>query len=406
MSERYYLPAITITLLNDHIVKCQNLALILDKYPPAHVPGNSQEKSEWLRRLGLNTRVDPALTKSAFDRWSAMMSALHATRFNAVLEWRMVIGLGGETILETDITLHHLYGIPFIPGSALKGLTRGYVTGEIEEYKSSKIDDDNEGITRIFGSQGSAGTVIFFDAMPVNGQVEFVLDIMNPHYPDYYRSLQSNRITPPTNDQQPNPVTFLTVTNTTFTFALAPRNPNKDQHTADVDLVKTWLQEALQKYGVGGKTSAGYGYFNIIDDRTSEQLSKPAEKTFQAKPAERIRPNLPVFKEGQEIPGLVVIAPTDELRQRVPAGSASAFLRYREFSTRDVFVVISEKFPEAQSWRAGDTRNCIFTREERHDDYVVWFCKPRTKRIRTRGSRATNGESHGEEKSTPGGRGR
>jgi len=61
-----------------------------------------------------------------------MMSAIEATCFDVSLDWRIVIGLGGESVLETDITLHHLYGIPFIPGSALKGLTRAYVTGEIE----------------------------------------------------------------------------------------------------------------------------------------------------------------------------------------------------------------------------------------------------------------------------------
>jgi len=172
----------------------------------------------------------------------------------------MVVGLGGETVLETDLTLHHLYGIPFIPGSALKGLTRSYVTTEVKGNQSDKIEKDNETVKRIFGSQEHAGTVIFFDAMPVNGETKIELDIMNPHYPDYYGKGQ-----PPTNDQNPSPITFLTVANTTFMFALAPRNPKKDQ--GDVEQVKTWLQEALAKYGIGGKTSAGYGYFKDVQDK-------------------------------------------------------------------------------------------------------------------------------------------
>ena len=152
----------------------------------------------------------------------------------------MVIGLGGESVLETDITLHHLYGIPFIPASALKGLTRAYITGEVEGYRSDKIDNDNEEVKRIFGSQEHAGTVIFFDAMPTNGKVAFVLDIMNPHYPEYYAGNK-----PPTNDQNPVPVTFLTVTNTTFTFALAPRDASKEQHVKDLEQVKTWLARGI-----------------------------------------------------------------------------------------------------------------------------------------------------------------
>lgn len=382
MSDRYYLPAITATLLNDHISRCQNLALILDKYPPAHVPGNSQEKSEWLKRLGLNSRVDPILTKSAYDRWSAMMSDLQATLFDAALDWRMVIGLGGETILETDITLHHLYGIPFIPGSALKGLTRAYVTGEIDDYKSSKIEDDNEEVKRIFGSQEHAGTVIFFDAMPLNGQVEFLLDIMNPHYPDYYKSLQSNRIIPPTNDQQPTPVTFLTVTNTTFTFALAPRNPNDQVHKKHVETVKDWLQKALAKYGIGGKTSAGYGYFkDIREGQESITTRQPSEIASTSAPSraqkpmlsERIRPNIPKFREGQEITGSV-IAPADELRQRA-SSDTRAFLSYQSFSTKDVLIVVSAE--EAQDWKPGQTRICLFVREEEQNGCTVLVCQPR-----------------------------
>src|SRR6266567_6768824 len=207
MSDSYYFPRFMWELLDQHVGQCKNLGLILDKYPPATVSGDSQAKSEWLKRLEPNKHIDASLTQSAYARWHTMMSAMGATLFNAVLDWRMVIGLGGESVLETDITLHHLYGIPFIPGSALKGLTRAYVTREVEGYKSDKIDNDNEDVKRIFGSQEHAGTVIFFDAMPRNGVTNFVLDIMNPHYPEYYAGNK-----PPTNDQNPVPVTFLTVT--------------------------------------------------------------------------------------------------------------------------------------------------------------------------------------------------
>src|SRR2546422_9089524 len=173
MSEQYHLPADTSVLINDHISKCKNLALILDKYIPAGVLGTSQGKSEWLKRLEPNSRIDVVFTQYAYSRWHAMMSAMNATLFNATLDWRMVIGLGGETVLETDITLHHLYGIPFIPGSALKGLTRAYVSEEYQKYHvpedkpqeqraaSKKVDDDHSEIKRIFGTQKSAGSVFF-----------------------------------------------------------------------------------------------------------------------------------------------------------------------------------------------------------------------------------------------------
>lgn len=37
--------------------------------------------------------------------------------------WRLIIGLGGMHPQETSMTLHHIYGIPYIPGSAVKGVT-------------------------------------------------------------------------------------------------------------------------------------------------------------------------------------------------------------------------------------------------------------------------------------------
>src|SRR6266699_2079206 len=134
MGERYNLPADTAVFINDHIARCKNLALILDKYPPQVVIEETKNKGPWLQDLVKGSHIDTALTQSAYNRWHTMMSAMGATLFDAALDWRMVIGLGGESVLETDITLHHLYGIPFIPGSALKGLTRAYVSAEYKQY--------------------------------------------------------------------------------------------------------------------------------------------------------------------------------------------------------------------------------------------------------------------------------
>lgn len=380
MSDQYNLPADTAVLVNDHIARCKNLALILDKYPPQSVISDTKNKGPWLQGLVKGGHIDAALTQSAYNRWYTMMSAMKATLFNASLDWRMVIGLGGESVLETDITLHHLYGIPFIPASALKGLTRAYVTGEVEGYKSDKTENDNREVKRIFGSQEQAGTVLFFDAMPLNGITNFVLDIMNPHYPEYYAGNK-----PPTNDQNPVPITFLTVTNTTFTFALAPRDASKEQHVKDVEQVKIWIQEALQKYGVGGKTSAGYGYFKKeISSAEPPQLEKAQEPVAQtqtsSRPEEHIRPRIPQFREGQEITGSVV-APTDDLR-RIASPDARTFLSYQSFATKDVLIVVSAE--EAQNWKPGETRICVFVREEVRNGCTVLVCQPRVKKDKRR----------------------
>ncbi len=265
----YYLPSTTEKVLRDYAHECKNLGLLLDKYPPKSAIQDSRGKSEWLKKeVVLNNHIDFTLVRNAYRRWFDMTIAMGAQHFNATLEGRMVIGFGGSTVLETDLTLHHLYGVPYISGSALKGLTRTYVANEEEDYyiqsdnasdgrvPSKDHETDHEHIIEIFGSQKQAGTVIFFDAMPLDGKVNFAIDIMNPHYPDYYGQRK-----PPTNDQDPTPVSFLAVMNTTFTFALAPRQQNKEEHLRHLEQVIPWAQKALQKYGIGGKTSAGYGFF-------------------------------------------------------------------------------------------------------------------------------------------------
>src|SRR5439155_21782904 len=122
-------------------------------------------------------------------------------------------------------TLQHLYGIPIIPGSALKGLARSYAATEDKEVyikkgdklvPSEELDCDHRDIKRIFGTEEKAGSIIFFDAFPKDGQAHFELDIMNPHYPEYYQGDK-----PPANNQNPIPIPFLTIAHTPFTFALA-----------------------------------------------------------------------------------------------------------------------------------------------------------------------------------------
>ncbi len=359
MSDQYYLPQETARLLTpDRLQRCKNLGLLLDKYPPQTAVEKSEGKSSWLKEFKSDNHIDNRLAEHVYKRWSSTTAAMQAEYFAATTQWRMVVGLGGKTVLETDLTLHHLYGMPFIPGSALKGLTRAYVTGEVAEHKSKKIDDDDPVVQHIFGTQRDAGSVIFFDAMPVDGRVEINLDIMNAHYPKYYGEKQL-----PTNSQDPNPVTFLAVTNTKFMFALAPRRP-KDAD--DMKLAMKWLQMALQEYGVGGKTSAGYGYFTISPQQEETDASIPY-----------IRPNIPKFTVGQGILGSVV-ASTDELRRRIP--EAKAFLRYREFSTKDVLIVVNAE--EAANWTPGQTKNCLFVSEEERNGCTVLICQPGAKKKR------------------------
>ncbi|MEM2001019.1 MAG: type III-B CRISPR module RAMP protein Cmr6 [Candidatus Methanomethylicaceae archaeon] len=240
--------------------------------------------------------------------------------------WRLAIGFSAPSILDTGMALHRIYGIPYIPGSAVKGLTRHYCLSAIaeklevapldpEEIKRRRREkkptpwemleellvaeepkDDKakkslqelfdrlkndplldgpikngscdleklrtsdeymaQTFRRAFGSTSHRGEVIFFDAFPVklrNNQNKPILelDIINTHYQEYYTGTPPK---PPADYLSPKPVYFLTVRQgIPFRFWLA---------ASDQDLlndVRRWLQDALQQWGIGAKTMAGYG---------------------------------------------------------------------------------------------------------------------------------------------------
>lgn len=169
---------------------------------------------------------------------------------------RMVIGLGGENVLETGLTLNHTYGTPMIPGTALKGLAAHYchqAWGAADE----KFKLGGEHHQTIFGTTEDSGHIIFHDAWitPQSLDGSLQLDVMTPHHGEYYSD--KNGLTPPTDFEDPNPVTFLSVVGT-FHVAVScdVSGPDGDEWA---ERIFGLLSDALREWGIGGKTNAGYG---------------------------------------------------------------------------------------------------------------------------------------------------
>ena len=169
---------------------------------------------------------------------------------------RMVIGLGGENVLETGLTLNHTYGTPMIPGTALKGLAAHYchqAWGAADE----RFKVGGEYHQTIFGTTEDSGHIIFHDAWitPESLLGSFQPDVMTPHHVDYYSDAKG--LTPPTDFDDPNPVTFLSVVGT-FNIAVSCDVPGPDGDEW-AERVFGLLSDALREWGIGGKTNAGYG---------------------------------------------------------------------------------------------------------------------------------------------------
>ncbi|HHW01219.1 MAG TPA: type III-B CRISPR module RAMP protein Cmr6 [Thermoanaerobacterales bacterium] len=141
-------------------------------------------------------------------------------KIDFVPQWRLVVGLGHESVYETSMTLHHIYGIPYIPAQTIKGVLRNFIINQLfAENEEGILDLKNAekraltdlGFKYIFGDEKQQGKVMFFDAYPASG-IKIEADIMNPHYGPYYRGEGKY----PGDYYDPVPVAFLTVKETKF----------------------------------------------------------------------------------------------------------------------------------------------------------------------------------------------
>jgi CRISPR-associated protein Cmr6 len=319
MAYTYLAPKDTAKLLEQGAAKCQNFGLRLVRYAPRQVIKSStdrhddrgkvigKERSFWLQELCKNFKPDTALVQSTYQRWQAMTEG--AARFEAALQGRMVVGLGGKGAMEFGITLHRVTGLPYIPGSALKGLTRSYSLIQLAEQagyadaldkldelltksapsgeNKDKSDAEKEVIDEIaralpkldrkrievyremFGLQGAAGACVFYDAVLAEppqgydavlakrpqGQL-FTVDVMTPHFVEYYRESGAQA---PDEGGNLNPVNYVTVSaGVRFAFAIGKRRTTDKLHLADASAL---LRNALYWLGIGSKTASGYGVF-------------------------------------------------------------------------------------------------------------------------------------------------
>jgi CRISPR-associated protein Cmr6 len=252
----YPLPLDTVRAFRAAERGCRNFGLLYDcfvGYSPGWSLEGSQKYQEAARLVDAANRwasdaAYRAMYQAVRERWQRIMANNGAESFTATPEWRLVVGLGRDSAFETGLTLHRVYGFPYVPGSALKGMTKAWAEAN-GELKKTEIET-------VFGQPEKAGTAVFFDALPVSPPW-LELDVINPHYPEYYRP--GSRL-PPADWQSPVPIYFITVAaGTEFLFGVGVRSSATDKAA----LVRTWLRRALQEMGVGGKTTSGYGYWEV-----------------------------------------------------------------------------------------------------------------------------------------------
>lgn len=239
----------------------QHSGLLLQRYLCENATGEEGNPEE--KRAILEAAIGAAsnaqlgrLYASALARWQQSLPPIAAS-IELQTAGRLIVGLGSENVLETGITLHHTYGLPLLPGSALKGLAAHYCDQAwgLADKKFKKGDVYHK---LLFGTTDDSGCIVFHDGwyVPAPDSAPLRLDVMTPHHP---RWLDGS--VPPTDFDSPNPVPFLSVAGRFF-IAVSWRGPVSDQATSWCNLALACLRDALFDWGIGGKTSSGYGRFD------------------------------------------------------------------------------------------------------------------------------------------------
>lgn len=299
----------------------EHLGLAYDSWAPTAAGGNVPDGARpgWLARLG--GQPEPPDYRYAFERWKSSLSP--GDRWAEVtLLGRLLVGHGIPSAVDVGLTVHHTWGVPVIPGSALKGVTAHYLDAvygpedpNLEPWVQPEEESERvpyQGLTwrrnRVLRGPGSVyrhllgapdaleddelrrrglpagatvGQVQFLDALYIPGSAPdgrpWAEDTLTVHHRSYYgqAGAQAGEVWP--NDyESPTPISFLTVRPGTR-LLLALSGPPEW-----TELAARLLSEALQERGIGAKTSAGYGRGEVGPWQAQSAPSGPGLAAFLA----------------------------------------------------------------------------------------------------------------------------
>lgn len=256
-------------------------------------------------------------------------------------------GLGNEHPLENGFAFLNPYGLPYLPGSGVKGVVRqaaqelasgqwGDTKGWSEEHVYPLMQGEGERakpvidertkqpillsiLDVLFGRETKdgdtghvRGALSFWDVIPQIAGESLMVEIMTPHQSHYYQQTKERRSgdsDSPHDSGQPNPICFLTVPpGSGFTFHVvcdrqhlarltqrpvggAPDLLGQDEHGKPrwQTLLEAAFQHAFEWLGFGAKTAVGYGAMKLtgatISAGASDQQDPATPTTPPSKPA-------------------------------------------------------------------------------------------------------------------------
>ena len=265
--------------------RCESPSLRLEKFvrvPEKKADRKQKEIEDALKKAEIEAVIDRANALAESETFASCLPPLPsgAKEIKAPLGGRLLVDPSGSLIEHAGMKLHPHFGMPFIPGSSVKGVARHAAWCEWRDADEAdkpaiakRIADvfgyptNEEGLDEVLAQAETpvkAGSVAFLAAYPT-GHATLVLDIVNVHHREYYlrkKDEEEKVLLHPVafDDEQPVPNFFPAVEKgAEFRFAVVPtaRATGDDMAFAEKALVA-----AITFHGVGAKTAAGYGWFD------------------------------------------------------------------------------------------------------------------------------------------------
>ena len=244
-----------------------NVGLLLRRGMTAYEEGSTdsdggkakggQNKQALLQKISATSASE--IYTLAYKRWQQTTSdSARFASFKADLIGRLYIGVNRDSALETGLAVGHTFGMPMIPGSAVKGLARACAAQWLEGQRDA--------IAFLFGNATSdaddadtneAGGVVFHDAWWIPNTLAphpFVSEIITSHHNEYYGSEGQHEAS---DFDSPIPAPQLAVQGS-FLFTI-------EGSTDWTALAAKILKHGLALRGIGAKRSSGYGFFALSD---------------------------------------------------------------------------------------------------------------------------------------------
>jgi CRISPR-associated protein Cmr6 len=230
--------------------------------------------------------------------------------FVGTLGGRLLINMGGGVQENAGMSLDRCFGLPFIPGTAIKGVARhsalwdirnttdpadqkrkirlalltfGFIASDIQKGDFVWAAHGNKQLVAEAGAPFTRndlfkGTLSFLPAYPSEAP-QIIAEVLTPHP----RAQDAAR-----GQGDPRPIFFPSVDKgSSFAFAIIgswiPDGVDLSEVLAQAG---QWLRSAITGQGIGAKTGAGYGWFEIdpqAEEKRRQLMDELANKATEAK---------------------------------------------------------------------------------------------------------------------------